>query len=206
MEFLITEKQLRKILSESKDGQLSSAMKTLRSFVVDLVNKVRKTYNLNLRMFLTWGTSVGGFLLPLDHYIRTGEFNLNDEQRMLILSGVCFMLLLEGKRGLYKVMEKIEEEGLEEEFDKVLSKAIQLKDAFKLFMETIMSTIGTTMEVVSYSFLLPIIPDLFNLSNNVTDIRETASLIAERLIASGVVLMSKEVLTEIIDKLLKKFK
>jgi len=206
MEFLITEKQLRKIISESEDGQLSNAMKTLRSFVVELVRRVRKSYNLNLRMLLTWGTSVGGFLLPLDRYIKTGDFNVNDEQRMLILSGICFMLLLEGKRGIYKILEKIREEGLEETFDRVLTKAIELKNVFKIFMETIVTTLGTTMEIVSYSFLLPIIPDIYNLANNVSNIEETASLIAERLIASGVVLMSKEILTDVIKKLIEKFK
>jgi hypothetical protein len=90
MEFLITESQLRTILSEEERSRMDGYMKQLNSFTKQIVNRVLKSYGLNLRMLLTWGTSVGGMVLPLDQYLRTGEFDLNESQRMLVLAGIAF--------------------------------------------------------------------------------------------------------------------
>lgn len=206
MEFLITEKQLRKILSESKNDSLTDAMKIFYSFVVNMLRTVKKSYNLNLKMLLTWGTSVGGFLLPLDNYIKNGNFDVTDEQRMLILCGITFILLFEGKRGVQQVLKKIKEENLESEFETVLSKAKQLKEAFQGFMSVTLSSTEITLEIISYSFLLPIVTDLLNFGNQSTSMEETALLVSERLLASGLVLMTKEVLSKIIKNILELFK
>ena len=59
---------------------------------------------------------------------------------------------------------------------------------------------------MAYSFLIPIATDIYQASIKVTNINEAAVLIVERLLASGVVLVSKEVLSTLIRKLIKKFK
>jgi hypothetical protein len=35
---------------------------------------------LNLKLLLTWGASVGGLVMPLDRFIKSGRFELTDEQ------------------------------------------------------------------------------------------------------------------------------
>ena len=95
MEFLITEAQLRTILTEEERSRMDGYMKQLNLFTKQIVNRVLKSYGLNLRMLLTWGTSVGGMVLPLDQYLRTGDFDLNDGQRMLVLAGIAFTLFFE---------------------------------------------------------------------------------------------------------------
>jgi len=80
MEFLITEAQLKTILSEEERSRMDGYMKQLNSFTKQIVNRVLKSYGLNLRMLLTWGTSVGGMVLPLDQYLRTGDFDLSENQ------------------------------------------------------------------------------------------------------------------------------
>ena len=59
---------------------MTEYMKTMYSFTKNLVEKVKKIYGLNLRLLLTWGASVGGFVLPLSEFIKTGRFNLTEEQ------------------------------------------------------------------------------------------------------------------------------
>ena len=54
MEFLITESQLRTLLSEEERSQLGSYMKQLNAFTKQIVSRVAKSYGLNLRMLLTW--------------------------------------------------------------------------------------------------------------------------------------------------------
>jgi hypothetical protein len=206
MEFLITEKQFRTILSESKFDKFSNAMKTLNKFTIEMVEKVGQVYGLNLKMFLTFGTSVGGLVLPLDNYIKTGKFEVTEDQKILILAGVCFILLFEGKKGINRILNKIKKENLEKEFNIVLTKGYALKQAFLEFMNTIKESANVILEAISYTFLIPIITDIADLAHKTKNVQQVAQLIAERLISSGVVLMGKEILTAIIKRIINRFK
>jgi len=205
MEFLITESQLKIILEEQGKSKLSDNMKTLYSFTNNLVNRVGKVYGINLKMLLMWGTSVGGMVMPLDNYIRNGVLELTDDQRYLILAGVIFILYFEGKRGISKILETIKKENLEDEFEQVLNKATKLKESFNGFMDTIRGTSAVFAETIAYSFLIPIIIDIMEAAHQKTDIKEASILIAERLLASGVVLMARESLITLIRRIMKKF-
>lgn len=205
MEFLITESQLQLILSEQKnDDNLSGSLKRMKSFTNNMVSKILKTYDINLKMFLTWGTSIAGLVMPLNEFLRTGNFNLSESERYLVLSGIAFLIFFEGKRGINKVLSKIKEEGLEEVFDATLLKAYQLKDAFTTFLRSTRVITSQVLEIVSYAFLIPIIGDIQELASSSSDVRQTALIIAERLAASGVVLLSKEILFLMFKKLIKR--
>jgi hypothetical protein len=59
--------------------------------------------------------------------------------------------------------------------------------------------------LLAYSFLIPIITDILDVSTNGGDIEIMSKTIAKRLIASGVVIVSQVFLSETIKKLIKKF-
>ena len=206
MDFLINESQLRTILMEQDKSKLSGYMKKLHSFTNNIVNRVSKSYGLNLKMLMTWGTSVGGMVMPLDNYLRTGNFDLTDDQRYLVLAGIAFIMFYENKRGLTKILEKIKEEGLENAFKSGLEKATDLKDSFKSFLSSINVTVGSFLDTVAYSFLIPIILDIQSVASGSTDLKEASIMITERLIASGVVVVSAKVLASVIKKILERIK
>lgn len=206
MEFFISEQQLKVILMEQDRSRMSDSMRKLYNFTNTLVKNASRLYGLNLKMLLTWGASVAGLVMPLDNYIRTGRFNLNDDQITLILAGVAMMLFYNTRKTTNKVIEKIREEKLENVFQVILLKATELKVSFIDFMKAINVTIGNILEVVSYSFLIPIITDIQKIAQKTSSTSEAAIMIAQRLIASGVVVISAQALTSIIKKLLKRFK
>lgn len=205
MEFLITESQLQVILKEQQDrDSFSNAMKIMYSFTNNMVNRVLKSYDLNLRMLLTWGTSVAGLMMPLNEFIKKGNFNISENEAYLVLAGVTFLTFFEGKRGMVKVLTKIKEEGLSEVFDVVLEKATQLKESFSNFLRSVKAITSQLLEIVSYSFLIPIVGDIQDLAANSSNVKETATFIAERLIASGLVLLSKEILVSVLRKIIRR--
>ena len=206
MEFLISESQLRTILMEQDESRMTNHMKHLYSFTNNIVGRVFKKYSINAKMLLTWGTSVGGFLLPLDHFIKSGDFNLDDNQRILILTGIAFIIFFENKRGVGTILKKIKEEGLEDTFKSIFKKALDLKSAFVNFLSSANIKVGTLMDIISYSFLLPIITDIHSVVTRTSNLKEASMIIAERLVASGVVLLSAEMLSKIIKKIMTKFK
>lgn len=205
MDFLINESQLRIILQEQDQSKMSDYMKELYSFTSNLVNKAKKTYGLNLKLLLTWGASVGGLVMPLDNFIRTGRFELTDEQATLILIGVACTYFYDNVKTLKTILTKIKEEGLEDTFKEVLIKSRNLRDSFFNFMKSVNVTLGSTLELVTYSFLIPIITDIQSAIMQGSDIQTTSMTIAKRLFASGVVLIGQIALTETIKKILKKF-
>jgi len=206
MEFLISESQLRTILMEQDESRMTNYMKRLHSFTNNLVGRVFKKYGINAKMLLTWGTSVGGFLLPLDHFIKTGDFKVSDDQANLILAGIAFIIFFENKRGISTILKKIKEEGLEDTFKIILNKASDLKGAFVDFLSSANIKVGTLMDTISYSFLIPIITDIQSTISGTSNLKEASIIIAERLVASGVVLLSAEILSKIIKKIITKFK
>jgi hypothetical protein len=206
MEFLITESQLKIILTEQDKSKITNDMKEQYSFTENFVNRIKAIYGINLKMLLTWGTSVGGLLIPLDEFIKTGDFNLTEEQGILILAAVASMLFFENKRGISKLIEKIKEEGVLPQFEQILSKGQELKSAFIGFLSSINITIGSLMEVAAYSFLVPIIFDISAIAESTTNVRQSALQIVERLLASGVIGLSGQSLTVAIRKILKKLR
>jgi len=205
MEFLISQSQLNLILNEQRnDDVLSSSLKKMKSFTNNMVGRVLKTYDINLKMFLTWGTSIGGLVMPLNEFLKSGNFDLSESERYLVLSGIAFLIFFEGKRGLSKILTTIKENGLEEAFDAGLLKAYQLKDSFTNFLRSTKVITSQVLEIISYAFLIPIIGDVQNMAGDVTNITESSIMIAERLAASGAVLLSREVLVSLFKKLFKK--
>ena len=205
MEFLISQSQLNLILNEQRnDDILSSSLKKMKSFTNNMVGRVLKTYDINLKMFLTWGTSIGGLVMPLNEFLKSGNLDLSESERYLVLSGISFLIFFEGKRGLSKILTTIKENGLEEAFDAGLLKAYQLKDSFTNFLRSTKVITSQVLEIISYAFLIPIIGDVQNIAGDVTNITESSIMIAERLAASGVVLLSREVLVSLFKKLFKK--
>jgi hypothetical protein len=206
MEFLITEAQLKTILSEEERSRMDGYMKQLNSFTKQIVNRVLKSYGLNLRMLLTWGTSVGGMVLPLDQFLRSGNFELSETQRMLVLAGIAFTLFFETKRPLQKLLKIIKDEGLMDVYESGVNKGKELKDAFLNFMSSVNVSTGSFMDTVSYSFLIPIITDIQTAAMSGGDPKETAIMIAQRLAASGVVIIGSQVLSRTLKKIIDRIK
>lgn len=204
MEFLIKESQLKILLQEEKKSQLGRYMENMYGFTKQIINKVFRSYGINLRMLLTWGTSVGGLALPLDQFLRTQHLTLTEEQRMLVLSGIVFSLFFETKRPFAELMSEIKKEGLENIFKNGLEKASKLKEVFSDFLMSLGTGTGAFLDTVAYSFLLPIIPELYSVVSQTQDIDEAAVLITERLIASGLVLIGSQTLKDLLKKILKR--
>ena len=205
MDFLINESQLRTILQEQDQSKMSDYMKELYSFTSNLVTKAKKSYGLNLKLLLTWGASVGGLVMPLDRFIKSGRFELTDEQATLILVGIASTFFYDNAKSLRTILLKIKDEGLEDTFKEVLVKSKNLKNSFTTFLKSANVTLGSTLELVTYSFLIPIITDIQSAIVDGGDLQTTAMTIAKRLVASGVVLVGQIALTETIKKILKKF-
>jgi hypothetical protein len=206
MDFIINESQLRKILLESDESRMSDDMRILYSYTKNLILKAKKTYGFNLQLLLTWGASVGGLVMPLDAFIRTGRFDLTEAQQTLILVGIACTYFYDNSKMLKSIVEQIKEEGIEDAFKEVLVKSKNLKNAFSNFISSLGVTGKGVFDLVAYSFLIPIITDIQDVAMSSDNYDVAAGLISERLIASGVVVVSSMILNSLIKNILERLK
>jgi len=206
MDFLINENQLRLILTESDKSSFRQSLGKMNVFTQNLVNRVKKKFGLNLKLLSTWGTSVGGLVLPLDNFIKTGNFQLDENQTALVLLGVISIIYFDNKNLIKKILPKIKEEKIEKEFEYVLEKGLHLRRAFVQFLLSLDISLRSITELLSYSFLIPIILDIQNLVRGSADLETSVENILERLVISGFVLVAYEGLHEILKKVANRLK
>lgn len=205
MKFLITENHLEYILENKNSDSLEKNITDLVLFTKKIHSKVKLNYGIDLKLLTTWGAAVGGLVAPLDEFIRSGNFNLTDDQTSLILVGIAATLFFDNEQFFKKIYKKIKSENIEDEFLNVLKKGQELKKSFIKFMISLNISINNVSSLVRYSFLIPIIMDLQNLVDNSNNLTETTKLISARIIASGVVGVSSEILYQIIRRIIRKF-
>lgn len=203
MDFVISKNQLKFLLESEEKFRLSENMKELYSFIVKLSNKVERKFGINVKMLLTWGPAVGGLVMPLDNFLRNSEFSLNEDQIALVVVSALFLVFFENRKATSKLKQAVEQHGLKVPLQVSVGKLMQLRNSFSRFLKSSGIMINNLSEVVSYSFIIPIIQDVQNIVHSGT-FEESIGMIVKRLIASGLIMMAGEILHETMKKIAKK--
>jgi len=201
---LITEEQKRRLLSEESGNKLGDVIKQNYEFVKKIVNDSSKQIGINLEFLITWGATIGGFVGPLEDFLSGQYPELSDLEISLILMGVISSYYIDNKTFVTKIYEKIKEEGLIQPFKTVLNKSKELKKVFLEFIGSLGVTLHKVTNIMSYTFIIPLIPMLYNLAKGDSNSVEPLH-IAQRLSGFGLLTISGIILKELINKLIKRF-
>jgi hypothetical protein len=204
MEYLISESQLKLILSESNgNGNITEDLKQMFESVKQMLITNANVWGLNAKFLITWGAALGGMILPLKNWLEGQGANLTQEQIYLLLLGIASNYYYDNSDFIRKVVVKIKDEGLMDIFKRLYSKSEELKRALEEFLRTIKISTTTNASIVSYAFILPILHDIYQLYDGVNP-NESLKMIVSRIIASGVVLIGGSILTTFIQKIISK--
>lgn len=201
MEYILTESQLKRIILEEKNGDLTQNLRNLYDETKKLLEECAVTWGLNAKFLITWGASLGGMILPLKNYLEGKHPELTHEQVILLILGVACNYFYDNEVFIRKVITKIKKEGLLDVFKDVYSKAEELRRALGEFLKSIKITANTMYSILSYAFILPILGDIYNLSQG-EEIMESVKLIGQRIAASGVVLIMGAGLNNLLKKVI----
>jgi hypothetical protein len=205
MNIIITESQYKYILLEERSNGIGSTLKDLKSFTTKVLKSTEKQVGLDFEFLFTWGSTIGGFIKPISDFIKEEEINISDTDLFLILTGIILTYFSSNKKYLNKILLKIKENGLVSIFDKALSKSENLERVFLSFMDSLGVTIHKLSNMIAYAFLIPLIPDLYELSTSNlsdTDLGE----ITKRILSFGGITLSGIAVKELIKKIIKRFK
>lgn len=205
MKVVISETQYKFFLSESPRKKINIDLSELKRFAEETVGKIKEEFGLQFRMLLTWGAAVGGVMGPLEGFIQRNEFRMTPMEQSLVLTAVCALLYNENKRTVSKLLSLIEKKGLKNTFLTVLNKGEDLKSAFVDFIKSLNVTLSTITQIMSYTFLIPVLPSLWEIAHSGVDVDDVKD-ITTRLLAFGLTSIAGITLKRVISKIIERFK
>jgi hypothetical protein len=203
---LINESQKKKILLEASGGQIVDVIKKNYSRVKEIIQESSEQIGLNLQFLITWGASIGGFVGPVEDFVR-GEFpEINDIQVSLILTGVIASYYIDNKETINKIFIKIKEEGLSDILKKVLNKTDKFLAVFLDFISSLGITFHKITNMLSYTFIIPLLGTLYSISKNMSITSQEIDEIVLRISSFGLLTVSGIIVKQLISKIVKRFK
>ena len=202
---LITESQKKTLLYESANREFNDIIKRNYEFTKEIITQASEQMGLNLQFLITWGASIGGFVGPLNELIQ-GKFpTLSEQEVTLILTGIIATYYIDNKKLVAKILNEIKSAGVIGEFTSLLRKSSQLKDTFVDFINSLNITLHKVTNIMSYAFLIPLIPIIYNSVTNEIITSSDAKEIALRVSAFGLLTVSGIIVKELFSKLIKRF-
>jgi hypothetical protein len=205
MKIVITESQKSIILSENIGLGINNKLKDMKIFTKNVLNSTKNQTGLDLKFLLTWGSTIGGFMGPIARYMEDKSPSLTDADIALISTGIILTYYNENKEKLIKVLDKIEERKLISEFDDALSIADVLKNKFLNFIESLGVTISSIGNMMAYTFLIPLLPEIYSLVQD-TGKNVDVNMMVERIMNYGIVTASAIFVKELVIKIVERFR
>jgi hypothetical protein len=206
MRIIITESQKRMILLENIGEDLGSIIKQNVERVKKLVSEVQTQIGMNLQFLLTWGAGIGGFMGPVEDFVRGRFPELTDLQVFLIILGVISTHLIENKELNNKILDKIKEGGILKQFKVTSKKTSELKSVFSDFVESLGVTFHRITNMLSYTFIIPIIPMIYQMVTDGLVTNSDLKSLATRVIAFTGLTISGILFKDLITKMVRRFK
>lgn len=205
MKLIITERQYHKLITENSKKEVTEYLTDLKEFALKVIKTTQENVGINLQMLSIWGAGIGGIMRPLNDFLENGNFNINEFEIASIVCAVSAILFGETSKNLRELIDYIDKNGLKETFLIALNKGNKLKKVFYKFMGSLNMTLYTVTNVMSYAFLIPILPLIWEISNsgaNTEDIKE----IILRFMSFGLTSVSGVIIKELVNKLINRFK
>jgi hypothetical protein len=204
--FLINENQKRQILFESMSDEMKKQSKENKNLIERIYRDASKQINFDLSIMLTFSASIAGFIGPVEQFLKDNYQGLTSMEVSLILTGIIFQYIQDNKSVLKEIYSKIREKGLVSPFRNALDKSERLKDSFMNLVLSLGVSFQKTSNILGYTFLIPIIPILYQSISNGLVSFDDVSEIVKRLTIFGGLNYGGITLNQIIKSLIERIK
>ena len=205
MKVVITENQNKLLLIEGLSEKILKSYKSMGQFIEKVLNEAKEVTGLDFGFLLSWGSTLGGLMMPVSKFIEGEHPELTSTDLSLLLTGVMVTYYSSNKKSLAKILNQIKEKGLVNIFNKMLSTTSNLKDTFLSFISSLNVTMFKISNMLAYTFLIPILPQLYDMAQMGYD-TTTVNHIIKRLLSYGTIIGSSIIIREMIRKIINRFK
>lgn len=205
MDVILNENQYKKIILEVAKKKIEGSSEENKNLIKRIVSDVKREFKLDLKFILTYSVTIGGLIGPVYEIISSSVPSLSNVEMSLISVGVIMTYYYNNSELLNKILIKIRDNGLINEFNLMLEKAENLKLAFFDFVQSLNVTIGSMSNILAFTFLLGVLSTLVNFAENDFTNLETNKLIMSLMGYFGT-LASKHITKELLTKMIERFK
>jgi len=204
MKIIISESQHRKLILEGLSNEIKTKITQTKKFTQNVLRETEKQIGLDLSFLMTWGATLGGLVSPVSKFIEGKYPEMSSTDLALLSTGIILTYFSSNKIALSKVLKKIKALNLIQEFDHMAEMTEKLKTTFIKFIDSLSVPIGKLSNMLAYSFLIPLLPDIYELAQGSTGVE--ISEIVRRIIGFiGVSALGISV-KNIIISIVKRFK
>jgi hypothetical protein len=205
MKIIITENQKKSLLNESIANKIADSVTKMKNFTKKVISEASEQTGLDFSFLLSWGATLGGLMIPVSQFIEGNHPELSSMDLSLIIIGAITTYYTSNKKIISKLLDEIKKRGLIDIFDEVLSATENLKNVFLSFVESLNITVNRMSNMLAYTFIIPLLPQLLEIAQSGFDENLIRSL-SMRLAGYGVVTISSTVLKNLITKIIKRFR
>lgn len=205
MDIILNENQYKKIILEVAKKKIEGSSEENKNLIKRIVSDVKREFKLDLKFILTYSVTIGGLIGPVYEIISSSVPSLSNVEMSLISVGVIMTYYYNNLELLNKILIKIRDNGLINEFNLMLEKAENLKLAFFDFVQSLNVTIGSMSNILAFTFLLGVLSTLVNFAESDFTNLETNKLIMSLMGYFGT-LASKHITKELLTKMIERFK
>lgn len=199
MKVVITEEQYKRVLTESFKSEVEDKLSSAYQFTKDVIRGAQEQLGISFKFLLTYGAGIGSVIRPITDYLN-GKYSTLTETEIQGLVIAALSIVFFNAKDYLKIYKKTKEEGLLEELSDAVTFTQKIKDRLSRVLDVLGVSVYTGLDIIAYSFLLPILPAILNILQN----PEMDMVALEGLLSSSFITASAVVLKKIIEKLSEK--
>jgi hypothetical protein len=164
VKYVITERHYKylieseaSLLTENKiSGIISKAFSKVSKFGRKFESYFIKQFPRYFSLYIAYKTFIPGFAQPVEEFLKTGEFDLSDNQINLIISGIVAQLMFDSRVIFEQIFKKIDDDGLVEAFDSAFDFSKKMIVKLMKILRLVNVSIANSAKSLSICFMLPV--------------------------------------------------
>ena len=205
VQIIITENHKKYLLKESLSNLMSDKIKEMADFTKKILKQSSEQIGVNLEFLFGWGAAIGGFMGPVSQFVKGQHPELSDMELSLIITAIISLYWGDNKELIRMLLKEIKSRKLTEIYREAKNKTSQLHNVFIKFVESLNVHGHKLTNIMSYTFLIPLLPMFWDLAKQGHfDMAQTKE-IAIRIAGFATITVSGILMRNLLWKLIRRF-
>jgi len=195
MKVILTESQYKKLLKEQYKDSVSNTLSKISDFTFKVIKDASNQLKFDFRFLLTYGAGIGAILQSVFDYLQ-GTFTNLDTNQIAGLTVMAIAVVFYENKDLKELLNKMRGN----ELSNAISYTEKIKNKFSHLLKVLGLSIHRTSNIVSYSFLVPVLSILIDVVTKHGIDSEQFELLIESLSTSALIAIPGVAIRDVLIK------
>lgn len=195
MKVILTESQYKKLLKEQYKDSVNSTLSKISDFTFKVIKDVSNQLKFDFRFLLTYGAGIGAILQSVFEYLE-GTFTNLDTNQIAGLTVMAIAVVFYENKDLKGLLDKMKGD----ELSNAISYTEKIKNKFSHLLKVLGLSIHRTSNIVSYSFLVPVLSILIEVVTKHGIDSEQFEMLLEALSTSAIIAIPGVAIRDVLIK------